>query len=103
MKIFSPIRLVLAVAALMSVFSAPAFARVEININKGNVEPLPIAITDFMSSDGIGAQVSAVIAADLQRSGLLRRSTRTPLSKRSAIRISSRVSRTGRSSTHRRS
>lgn len=70
MKIFSPIRLVLAVAALMSVFSAPAFARVEININKGNVEPLPIAITDFMSSDGIGAQVSAVIAADLQRSGL---------------------------------
>ncbi|MGQ3146667.1 MAG: Tol-Pal system protein TolB, partial [Agrobacterium sp.] len=45
MKIFSPIRLVLAVAALMSVFSAPAFARVEININKGNVEPLPIAIT----------------------------------------------------------
>lgn len=70
MKIFSPIRLVLAVAALMSVFSAPAFARVEININKGNVEPLPIAITDFMSGDGIGAQVSAVIAADLQRSGL---------------------------------
>ncbi|MDP9758259.1 Tol biopolymer transport system component [Agrobacterium tumefaciens] len=70
MKIFSPIRLVLAVAALMSVFSAPAFARVEININKGNVEPLPIAITDFISGDGIGAQVSAVIAADLQRSGL---------------------------------
>ncbi len=97
MKIFSPIRLVLAVAALMSVFSAPAFARVEININKGNVEPLPIAITDFMSSDGIGAQVSAVIAADLQRS------TRAPSSKRSAIRISSRVSKTGRSSTRRRS
>jgi TolB protein len=43
---------------------------VEININKGNVEPLPIAITDFMSNGGIGAQVSQVVAADLQRSGL---------------------------------
>lgn len=48
----------------------PANAEVQININKGNVQPLPIAITDFISGDGIGAQVSAVIAADLQRSGL---------------------------------
>lgn len=48
----------------------PANAVVELNINKGNVQPLPIAITDFISGDGIGAQVSAVIAADLQRSGL---------------------------------
>lgn len=48
----------------------PANAEVVININKGNVQPLPIAITDFISGDGIGAQVSAVIAADLQRSGL---------------------------------
>jgi len=48
----------------------PANAEVQININKGNVQPLPIAITDFISGDGIGAQVSAVVAADLQRSGL---------------------------------
>ncbi|WP_223476117.1 Tol-Pal system beta propeller repeat protein TolB [Oricola indica] len=48
----------------------PARALVEIDINKGNIEPLPIAITDFISSDGIGAQISGVVAADLQSSGL---------------------------------
>ncbi|MBB6261267.1 TolB protein [Paenochrobactrum gallinarii] len=48
----------------------PARAVVEININKGNVEPLPIAVTDFLSGDQLGANISAVIAADLERSGL---------------------------------
>ncbi|TIO71887.1 MAG: Tol-Pal system protein TolB, partial [Mesorhizobium sp.] len=28
----------------------PAWALVELNVNKGNVEPLPIAITDFQSN-----------------------------------------------------
>ena len=46
------------------------FALVEININKGNVTPLPIAVTDFLSKDSIGKQISDVIAADLKRSGL---------------------------------
>ncbi|RYE60314.1 MAG: Tol-Pal system protein TolB, partial [Rhizobiaceae bacterium] len=50
--------------------SNPANAVVEININKGNVEPLPIAITDFLSNNELGPQISQVIAADLQRSGL---------------------------------
>ncbi|WP_420961293.1 Tol-Pal system beta propeller repeat protein TolB [Brucella sp. IR073] len=48
----------------------PAEAVVEIDINKGNVEPLPIAITDFLSADQMGAKVSSIIAADLERSGL---------------------------------
>ena len=52
-----------------AVVATPANALVEININKGNVEPLPIAITDFLQGD-MGAQVSQVVAADLQRSGL---------------------------------
>src|SRR5690606_35920527 len=47
-----------------------AFAVVEININKGNVEPLPIAITDFIASGDLGQRISDVIAADLKRSGL---------------------------------
>lgn len=64
------IRLVIAFAGLAALFAAPAQARVEININKGNVEPLPIAITDFQSGDALGAQISEVIAADLKRSGL---------------------------------
>ncbi len=53
-----------------TVVVTPAKAEVVININKGNVQPLPIAVTDFQSSGDLGAQVSSVIAADLQRSGL---------------------------------
>lgn len=48
----------------------PAHALVEIDVNKGNVEPLPIAISDFISQDGVGAEIAAVVAADLKRSGL---------------------------------
>ncbi|KXF76226.1 translocation protein TolB [Paramesorhizobium deserti] len=48
----------------------PAHAVVEIDINKGNVEPLPIAITDFLSGDQLGANISSIISADLERSGL---------------------------------
>lgn len=67
------IRSVLAAAialagALLAV--APATAQVEIDITQGNVQPLPIAITDFQSQDGLGAQIAGVVAADLQRSGL---------------------------------
>ncbi len=57
-------------AALTALWSAPAHALVEININKGNVEPLPIAVTDFVSSDQVGANITQVITADLKRSGL---------------------------------
>ncbi len=48
----------------------PARAEVTIDITKGTVEPLPIAITDFLSGDQLGANISGVIAADLERSGL---------------------------------
>lgn len=50
--------------------ASPARALVEIDINQGNVQPLPIAITDMISGDELGAQISGVIAADLKRSGL---------------------------------
>ncbi|MCI5074604.1 Tol-Pal system beta propeller repeat protein TolB [Oricola sp.] len=56
--------------AALAIGGQPARALVEIDINKGNIEPLPVAITDFISSDGIGAQISGVIAADLKSSGL---------------------------------
>ncbi|WP_299870256.1 Tol-Pal system beta propeller repeat protein TolB [uncultured Hoeflea sp.] len=68
------------VAALAVLASSPARAVVEIDINRANVEPLPIAITDFNSNDAIGAQISAVIAADLKRSGLF-----TPIDKAAFI------------------
>ncbi|MFN3319733.1 Tol-Pal system beta propeller repeat protein TolB [Rhizobium sp. TH135] len=64
------LRILLVCAGMAGAFVAPANAAVEININRGNVQPLPIAITDFISADGIGAQISAVVEADLKRSGL---------------------------------
>ena len=70
----------LAGSALPLALTTPANAQVEIDINQGNVEPLPIAITDLISQDGVGAQVSEVITADLQRSGLF-----APISKTAFI------------------
>ncbi|WOC16528.1 Tol-Pal system protein TolB [Pseudochrobactrum sp. MP213Fo] len=59
------------VAAVVSTMAVlPARAVVEVNINKGNVEPLPIALTDFLSGDQLGAEITSIIAADLERSGL---------------------------------
>ena len=67
------LKTMMVVAAVASAFGAatlPARALVEIDVNKGNVEPLPIAITDFLSDDGIGVDIAAIVAADLKRSGL---------------------------------
>ena len=70
-SILSTILLTLAIAAgFTSAVTLPAHALVEIDVNKGNVTPLPIAITDFLSGDQTGAEISGIIAADLKRSGL---------------------------------
>ena len=56
--------------AMIALAAAPARALVEIDINQGVVEPVPIAITEFLSAESLGADVSGVVAADLRRSGL---------------------------------
>ena len=65
----NPFRFLIELATMVTLMIAPAHARVEININKGNVEPLPIAITDFLQGE-LGQKISDVVAADLKRSGL---------------------------------
>jgi len=65
---------------LMSLVAAsaaiPAHAQLSIDITKGNIDPTPIAIPDFMSSDSRGQQIgrdlAEVVRADLERSGLFR-------------------------------
>ena len=56
--------------------SAPAGAVLEIDITAGNVDPLPVAITNFddsaLPSGGIGRDITGVVSADLERSGLFR-------------------------------
>ena len=71
MKFLKTMLLIGAMAAGMSAaITLPARALVEIDVNKGNIEPLPIAITDFLSGDSMGADIAGVVAADLKRSGL---------------------------------
>jgi TolB protein len=66
-----PLLLVAALAAgMLPMALNPARAQLEIDVNKGTVEPLPIAVTDFLSADALGAEITGIIAADLQRSGL---------------------------------
>ena len=69
--VIKAILLIGAMASGMTAFATlPARALVEIDVNKGNIEPLPIAITDFLAGDGIGAEITGIISADLKRSGL---------------------------------
>ena len=70
-KFLKTILLIGAMAAgLSTAVTLPARALVEIDVNKGNIEPLPIAITDFLSGDAMGQKIAGVVAADLKRSGL---------------------------------
>ena len=65
-------------AVFVAVFAMVPGARAElrIDITQGNVEPIPVAVTDFFGASGqersFGADIAGVIAADLERSGLFR-------------------------------
>ncbi len=60
---------IFAFTAAIGMVSNPAFALVELSLDKPNAEPLPIAITDFLSGE-LGPEISGIVAADLKRSGL---------------------------------
>ncbi len=55
---------------------APARAVLEVDITRGRVAPMPVAITDFLGASAgeqkYGADLAAVVRADLERSGLFR-------------------------------
>ncbi|MFZ5720525.1 MAG: Tol-Pal system beta propeller repeat protein TolB [Pseudomonadota bacterium] len=51
--------------------AAPARAEIEVNVNRGDVQPLPIAVPAFNGGPQ-GAEIAQVISANLQRSGLFR-------------------------------
>ena len=67
----------LILAAIIAViFASAAQAQVQIDITRGRVEPMPIAVASFPGNDEAAAQVgrdvSSVISNDLERSGLFR-------------------------------
>lgn len=65
--------IVLIVAAVLAM-TRPALAVVELDITRGTLKPVPIAITPFTGAPGadskLGADIARVILADLERSGL---------------------------------
>jgi TolB protein len=65
--------IVLALAWLLSVCLAasPARADIEVNVNRGDAQPLPIAVPAF-GGGNVGADIAGVISANLQRSGMFR-------------------------------
>ena len=63
--------LLAALAGLMLAAPTPSRADIVINVDQGVTQPLPIAIPAF-SGASVGGQVSQVVTADLQRSGLFR-------------------------------
>ena len=76
--------LAILVASYGSYATLPAHALLQIDITQGNVDPLPIAVPEFIGQTEtearIGADIARVIGANLDRSGLFK-----PLDPRSFI------------------
>ncbi|MCZ2158751.1 Tol-Pal system beta propeller repeat protein TolB [Bartonella sp. 220] len=49
---------------------SPVLAQLKGTISSADFNPIPIAITDFISNDSIGVKIAAVVKDDLERSGL---------------------------------
>lgn len=66
----------LVIVSLLFLGSSPALAALHIDITSGNVQPVPIAVNDLSSDEPnasqLGRDISNVVAADLERSGLFR-------------------------------
>jgi TolB protein len=71
-------RMVMAVAllAMAAMTAAPARAELVVDITRGFVEPLPVAVTEFFGESPdetrVGSDVAGVISGNLERSGLFR-------------------------------
>ncbi len=57
-------------AATLSLLPRSAFAQTRVDITKGTVQPLPIAISEFVGEPDAGRGISGVITNNLRRSGL---------------------------------
>ena len=65
----------LTVAPMLWTASRPAWGELRIDITRGKIEPLPIAIVAFTGAGEqakFGTDITSVISADLERSGLFR-------------------------------
>ncbi len=67
------------VAALMA-WSLPAAAQLRIEVSGVGLTQLPIAIAPFRGQEGVPQPISAIVQADLERSGQFRGTDRVPVS-----------------------
>ncbi len=69
-------KLSILLAAVLCLMAAPARADLKIDVTRGQVNPMPIAIPDFVTKDGadsgMGRNMTDVNSSDLKRSGLVR-------------------------------
>ncbi|MGH6682748.1 MAG: Tol-Pal system protein TolB, partial [Pseudolabrys sp.] len=67
-------RVLVGAGVLAAMAAGPAGAVVRLDITQGNVQPMPIALPDFLagtpSESDVARNVTAVISNNLQRSGL---------------------------------
>jgi TolB protein len=79
-----PTLVALAALGMLIAVSQAAHAELRIVIGEGKIEPMPIAVTDMFGTTPedatVGADISRVVAADLERSGLF-----APIDKRAFI------------------
>ena len=70
-KLLAAIAIVVAAA-----LASPASAQVRVNVDEGHLNPMPIAVVDFLggsvAAQQVGRDVSGVIRANLERSALFR-------------------------------
>jgi TolB protein len=71
MNISIAARFALTVLGFMAQFVAEAHAQVEVEIRRGQVRAIPIAVAEF-SGNGPASEISQIVSADLERSGLFR-------------------------------
>lgn len=57
---------------ILLAFLVPARAQLVVGVSGGNFKPISIAVRQFLSADGLGKDISDIISADLERSGLFR-------------------------------
>ena len=84
MLTFEKLAGVVAALAFSLLIATPAAAELQVDITRGHLQPLPIAIVDFHGTQtkekDVGRDMATVIAADLARSGLFK-----PLDKRAFL------------------
>ncbi len=70
------LRLVIMALAALLFASAPALAQLHVDVTQGTIQPMPIAIPDFVSpapgDATAAANIAGVVRADLDRSGLFK-------------------------------